>query len=115
MSTPSTPGTTALPVSSTQLVWAVVVLVMGSVAAVCFLAFALPEGKNPALYVGLVFQTLLQVLGLIALMFKVGQVKNDVSAIRNGEMEGKLHHVLDQREEGATRAASLGTPPDDKR
>lgn len=94
----STRNTTALPVSSTALVWAVVVLVLGSVAAVCFLAFALPEGKNPALYVGLVFQTLLQVLGLVALMFKVGQVKDDVSAIRNGEMEGKLQTVLDRHE-----------------
>ena len=102
----SGPNASPVPVSGAQLIWAVVVLVLGSITAVCFLAFALPEGKNPALYVGLVFQTLLQVLGLVAVMFKVAQlnrvtqqVQEDTNAMRNGEMESKLDDV--PREAGA--------------
>lgn len=101
----TTPTPSPLTVSGTQIMWAVVVLVLGSFATVAFLAFALPEGSNPALYVGLVFQTLLQVLGIVGLLFKVGQVSQGVSAIRNGEMEAKLSKVMTAHDLAATEAA----------
>lgn len=92
-------------VSGNALVWAIAAMFIAVVAGVVALSIGLPESQNPA---GLAAQLLGSFAALVAVLgtlFTVRQVKasveqigTDVDAMRNGEMEGKLHDVLEEHE-----------------